>query len=204
MATQGVLTGDLDLSTGPTTIASGTSIKVTIDGISADVGLTAGSYTASSLASMIQAAVNGTSAFSSAGLSVSASITGSGFLSMTSASYGSNSKVTLADKAGTSVSQLTGTVTTGNAGINVAGTINGVGATGSGQILTGSAGTSVDGLQILITGGSTGDRGSISFSKGYAYNLNQTLSGILGTKGLSVMQPKELTVRSKTFKSKMK
>ncbi|WP_339937485.1 flagellar filament capping protein FliD [Undibacterium luofuense] len=183
MATQGVLTGDLDLSSGPTTIASGTSIKVTIDGISADVGLTAGSYTASGLASMIQAAVNGTSSFSSAGLSVSASITGSGFLSMTSASFGSTSKVTLADKAGTSVSQLTGTVTTGSAGMNVAGTINGVGATGSGQILTGSTGTAVEGLQILVTGGSTGDRGSISFSKGYAHNLNQTLSSILGTKG---------------------
>jgi flagellar hook-associated protein 2 len=39
-------------------------------------------------------------------------------------------------------------------------------------------------LKIDITGGSVGDRGTISFSQGYAYQLNNLATSFLGGKGL--------------------
>ena len=60
----------------------------------------------------------------------------------------SQSRVSLADVSGTSYSLLTGTVNTGTTAVDVASTINGVGATGSGQLLTAATGTDADGLKL--------------------------------------------------------
>ena len=68
LATQGSLTGDLDVTAGNTTIDPSTSINVTIDGTSAAVSLAAGSYTASQLTTLLQTSINGTSAFSNLGM----------------------------------------------------------------------------------------------------------------------------------------
>lgn len=183
VATQGLLTGNQNLNAAPVTIAAGTSINVTLDGTTAAVNLTAGTYTASALASLIQSSINGNTTLSGLGLSVTASIDASGFLNLQSASYGSNSSVSIANNTGTTISNFTGTVTSGVNGKNVAGTINGIGATGIGQILTGATGTGVEGLQILVNGGATGARGNINFSQGYAYKLNTAITGFLGTSG---------------------
>jgi flagellar hook-associated protein 2 len=68
---------------------------------------------------------------------------------------------------------------TESVGVDVAGSINGVGATGAGQTLTG-IGTAT-GLALKITGGAIGDRGSVSFARGYAYELNRVAGTMLGT-----------------------
>jgi flagellar hook-associated protein 2 len=184
LATQGGATGDLNLNAPPYTIASSTSINVTLDGIIASVALTPGAtYSSAQLASMIQSAINGTSAFSSAGASVSATITAGGFMSITSNRYGSTSNVSLSSSTGTPVSAFMGTVTSGTAGADVAGTINGVSATGSGQKLTSSTGDST-GLSITISGGATGARGTVNYSQGYAYSLDKWATSILGTDGI--------------------
>lgn len=183
LATQGNLTGTRNLNSGSTTIASGTTLSFSVDGVAADVNLTAGTYTATQLASMIQSAVNGTSGFSSQGLSINAAIDANGFLSMTSGSYGSTSNISLTNKSGTGLDQLTGVVTAGTPGKNVTGTLNGVAAVGTGQTLTGASGSDSAGIQVLISGGSTGDRGSVNFSQGYAFNLNSTLSRFVGANG---------------------
>ncbi|HXU93656.1 MAG TPA: flagellar filament capping protein FliD [Gallionella sp.] len=184
LATQGGATGDLNLNAPPYTIASGTSINVTLDGIIASVALTPGaSYSAAQLASMVQSAINGTSAFSSVGASVSATITAGGFMSITSNRYGSTSNVSLSSNAGTPVSAFMGTVTSGTAGTDVAGTINGMAATGSGQKLTSSTGDST-GLAVTISGGATGARGTVNYSQGYAYSLDKWATSILGTDGI--------------------
>lgn len=53
------------------------------------------------------------------------------------------------------------------AGLDIAGTINGEEATGSGQFLTGKTGnTNTEGLQIQYTGTALGDIGSVVFTKG--------------------------------------
>ena len=181
LATKSKLSGDLSLP-GTTTIAANTKLNVTVDSISAEVSLTAGDYTANGLATLLQSAINSTSAFKTAGVSVSASIIG-GALAIESNAYGSQSRVSLADVSGTSYSLLTGTVDTGTTAVDVAGTINGVGATGSGQLLTAATGTDADGLKLLVSGGSTGDRGTVNFSIGYASKLNTLISGFVGSSG---------------------
>lgn len=184
LATQATMLGNVNLNTGSVTIAANTSFAVTVDGTSANVSLTAGTYTAAQFASMLQSAINGTSAMSTAGASVAASIDGSGSLKLISNRYGSVSNVSVTSSTGTSASTVFGTVTTGTNGVDVAGTIGGVAGTGSGQILSAASNTDPDGLKIAVTGGSVGSRGRIDFSQGYADRLNQLVNTFIGSSGL--------------------
>jgi flagellar hook-associated protein 2 len=184
LATQASMLGDVDLNAGPITITADTSFDVKVDGVSANVELTAGTYTAAQFASMLQSAINGSSEMTSAGAAVTASIDGSGSLKLISNRYGSVSNVSVASSTGTSASTVFGTVTAGTDGVDVAGTIGGVPATGSGQILSAGSNTDAAGLKIEITGGSPGSRGRIDFSQGYADRLNKLMDTFIGSNGL--------------------
>lgn len=181
LATQGMSVGDFDLTAGLNVIAANTSIGVTLDGVTASVALTEGSYSASQLAAMIQSAINGNSTFVSKGSSVAATVDGSGFLTISSNRYGSESSISLLDEAGTPVSGFMG-VATNTAGVDVAGTIGNQAATGSGQYLTSDGGNSI-GLKLQVAGGSTGVRGTVSYSQGYAYSLSSLVTSILAGNG---------------------
>ena len=181
IATKSSLTGNLSLPS-TTTIDPNTKISVTLDGVTADVSLAAGSYSAADLATVVQSSINSTTAFSGVGSSVKASIVG-GALVLESNKYGSTSSINIADKTGTGVASLTGTVVNGSAGQDVAGTLNGISGSGNGQSLTGAAGSPTEGLKLLIAGGSTGARGKVNFSVGYATQLSGLLSGFIGTSG---------------------
>jgi len=184
IATKGSVTGDLNVPATNNTIAASTTIGVTLDGVSASVALTAGAtYTNSQLATMIQSAINGTSAFSSAGLSVAAAIDGSGFMSIVSNKYGSASNVSLSNGTGTLVSAFMGTVATGTPGVDVAGTIGGATATGSGQTLSAASGDP-QGLSITYSGGAIGARGTLYYSQGYAYLLDKWATSSLASDGV--------------------
>lgn len=193
LASKGSLTGNKDLNAvgnTPITIASGTTWNIDVNATSpvtastsASVTISAGSYTASQLATMLQSAINGASNYSSAGVSVAASIDSNGFLKLESNRYGSTSKISVASGTGTTIDEVFGTATQVD-GADVAGTINGGAATGSGQMLTGSAGSDAAGLKLEITGGATGSRGTIDFSQGYAYQLSNLTGNFLGSKGL--------------------
>jgi flagellar hook-associated protein 2 len=135
---------------------------------------------------MLQSAINGKSTFTSAGSSVSAVIDkDSGVLKLTSTRYGSASNVNIVSDSGTPVADLLGAVPNANRteGVDVAGTIGGQPASGSGQYLTGGEGTPVDGLKLQITG-ATGDRGTIDFARGYAFLLNNLIDSFTASKGL--------------------
>lgn len=71
-------------------------------------------------------------------------------------------------------------------GLDVAGTINGEEATGSGQFLTGKSGNALtDGLQIQYTGTVLGDVGTVTLTKGIASQLvDQIESFITGSSAL--------------------
>lgn len=181
LATQGNTVGNFNLNPGLSIIAASTTINVTLDDVSASVALAAGNYTATQLSAMIQSAINGTSAFSSANSSVAATIDGSGFLTLNSNRYGSSSIISLSSGAGTPVSAFMGTATN-ITGLDVAGTIDGGAATGSGQFLTSSAGNST-GIKLQINGGLTGARGTLSYSQGYAYSLNDLSTSLLASSG---------------------
>jgi len=181
VAARGSVTGDLNLIDPAYTIGASTTVSVALDGISASVALTAGDYTPAQLATMIQSAINGTSAFSSAGSSVAATVSG-GFMNIVSNKYGLTSNVSLSSGAGTAVSTFMGTITTGTAGADVAGTIGGIAATGSGQTLSAAGGDAL-GLNINISGGAIGSRGTVNYSQGYAYLSDKWAASNLASDG---------------------
>ncbi|MGX9717372.1 flagellar filament capping protein FliD [Janthinobacterium lividum] len=190
MASQGTLKGALTLPAS-TTIASDTTWSVTLNDTdpaaaknTATVTIPAGNYTPAQLAGMIQSSINGVKTFSENGGSVTASIDGSGRLVVASARYGSVSNLAVASVTGTGVESLIGAGITPTKGTDVAGTIGGQPVIGSGQTLTGAPGSPADGLKVEVTGGGLGDRGTVSFSQGYAYQLNNMAASFLGTDGL--------------------
>jgi len=153
--------------------ASNDTIDLTVDGVAASVTLAAGTYSAAELAAEIQSKINGVIALSSTGISVTVTQS-AGVLSVTSNRYGSAS--TVAITGGTGKLDLFGAQTE-TAGVNVAGTIGGITATGSGQILTGTGDAS--GLALKVTGGATDARGTVSFARGYAYELDKLVGKML-------------------------
>jgi flagellar hook-associated protein 2 len=154
------------------------TLDITVDGVSASLTLAAGTYTAATLAAEIQSKINGASALSSADIGVTVTES-AGVLSITSNRYGSASIVAIG--GGTAAADLFGTAVE-TAGVDVAGSIGGIAATGSGQALTGAGDAA--GLKVDITGGATGDRGTIGFARGYADLLDKLVGRMLDDDGL--------------------
>jgi flagellar hook-associated protein 2 len=188
LASQGALTSSAAL--GSTTIAANTTWAVTLNDTTpsnskniANVTIPAGTYSPAELAKIVQSSINGTAAFSDTGSSVTATIDGSGKLVLSSSKYGSASNIALTSVSGSTVDSVFGGATP-VVGTDVAGTLGGKAVVGTGQTLTGAEGTDAEGLKIDITGGALGDRGTVSFSQGYAYQLNNLATSFLGSKGL--------------------
>lgn len=180
LATQATVIGDVVLGV-TTTITTGVNdtLNATIDGTAVTVTLAAGGYTPAQLAAEIQSKLNGASALTGAGIAVTASVSG-GKLALTSTRYGSASKIE--GITGNAAGGTFGSVDyTSGTGVDVAGTIGGVTATGSGQTLTGT-GEAGD-LSITVTGGATGDRGTVKFAQGYAYQLDNLIEEFLDSDG---------------------
>jgi flagellar hook-associated protein 2 len=115
---------------------------------------------------------------SSVGSSVAVTASG-GVLNITSQRYGSASSIVIGD--GNGAAGLFGTTTTGTPGLDVAGTLDGVAFLGQGQVATGASATAGEGLALTITGGPTGNRGSVNFNRGIAGNLDTALTQYLDT-----------------------
>ncbi len=172
LATQATLAGS---GAANLTITTGTNdtFDATIDGITAEVTVPAGTYTATSLAAAVQTAINSTPAFTAAGISVNVT-QANGVLSLTSNTYGSTSTISVDSGAGSQ--GLFGTTPTSSAGTDVAGTLGGQAFVGSGQNITGAANTPAAGLALTVDGGTTGARGTVSYSLGIAAQLNNTIT----------------------------
>lgn len=177
LATQGRTVGS-GAVTPPLDIVAGSNdtLDLEVDGVAASVTLAAGSYgTVDALMAELQAKINGASALSSRGISVG--ITEStGILTLTSAKYGSASSVSVT--GGNAMTALGLADDTPSAGVDVAGTLGGVAATGAGQLLRATSGPA-QGLDIIVNGGALGDRGSISYSQGYATTLGKWATSVL-------------------------
>ncbi|MBI5889432.1 MAG: flagellar filament capping protein FliD [Nitrosomonadales bacterium] len=177
LATQGSLTG----SAAPvsTTIVAGVNdaLDISLNGKAASIVLAAGSYTAAALAAELQSKINGVSDFASNALAVTVTQSGGAF-TLTSTTYGASSAV--AATGGNGLANLLGTPTQ-VFGVDVEGTLGGQAATASGQSLIGTG--DAEGLKILVSGGALGDRGNVSYSQGYAYNLNVLATNLLSSDG---------------------
>jgi flagellar hook-associated protein 2 len=178
LGTQGTAIGSAAATLASVVAGINDTLSLTVDGVPASVTLAAGSYSATSLAAELQSKINGVTALSSAGIRVAVTQS-AGVLSIASGQYGSAS--TVAITGGSGVPDLFGTPAE-TAGVDVAGSIGGFAATGSGQVLTGTGDTS--GLALNVTGGATGTRGMVSFARGYAYELNQLVGKMLDNDSL--------------------
>ena len=178
-ATQGSLVG-ANNSISSLIVNSGINDTFTIkvDGtVSSNITLTAGTYAnEDELATEIQAQINGNDLLrnQSAKVSVTFDSANNKFL-IDSQSYGDSSTVEITQSTGAGLGL---SVAAGTAGTNVAGTINGVGATGDGQFLT-----ATNGLKLLIEGNVTGDLGAVNFSRGLMESLDTVLGGLLDSTG---------------------
>jgi flagellar hook-associated protein 2 len=189
MASQGTLTSN-STATGPTTILSNTTWTVTLnqtdpatDSKVQNISIPAGTYDKTQLAAMLRSAINGNATFKGAGDAVEASVDSGGNLAISSSKYGSTSNISISGVTGTTVDTVFGSATPA-AGIDVVGTIGGVAATGNGQSLTAAAGSPAEGIQLTIKSGTTGDRGTVTFSQGYAYQLTNLAATFTGKDSL--------------------
>lgn len=153
-------------------------LDLTLDGKAISITLGAATYaSADALAAEIQSKIGG-AAGSSGSVLVSHS---GGVLSIVSARYGSASQAAVT--GGNAMDSLLGASPLTSAGVDAAGSINGIPATGNGQTLTGAVGNSSEGLALRIAGGALGARGNIIFSEGYAHQIGRYLETVLGDDG---------------------
>lgn len=177
LATRGASVGSV---TASLTVQAGINdqLDLTVDGKAVSVTLAAATYaSADALAAEIQSKVNGATGASG---SVLVSQSG-GVLTATSARYGSSSQAAVT--AGNGMASLFGTPAT-SGGVDVAGSVNGATASGSGQSLTGATGNASEGLMLRINGGALGARGNVTYSTGYAYQIHEYLDTVLRDDGI--------------------
>ncbi|HEY9102734.1 flagellar filament capping protein FliD [Chitinimonas sp.] len=186
-ATHGALTAGAAASstTNIDLTATTNTLSFKIDGTnSGTITLAANNYaTGGDLALELQSKINGDAALKAAGVSVSVSFDNtSGKFSITSNRYGSTSSVavnTISSDLNTALGLSTSDA--GVAGQDVAGTIGNAVATGSGQYLTGVG--DAQGLKLLIDGSSAGSRGTVTYNRGFAMQLDDAISTLTAKTG---------------------
>lgn len=166
----------------PTLPVSGTNpFSVKIDSTTINAQVTGTYNSATELAKALETAINGDAGLVTAKGKVSVSVDEeSGKLLISSLKTGTDSKVDVLSGLG-----FAGfAVASGVAGsASVAGTIGGYAARGDGSKLIGAVGTPVEGLTIDISGGTIGDRGSLTYTQGFSFGLDKKLEGMLGNNG---------------------
>lgn len=161
------------------------NLVVKLDGITASVQLINANYTsASSLAASIQAQINGTATFSNINAAISVTADNTGRLVFTSNRFGGASSVVLGGAGDTATNNLLGGGGTSTQGIDMNATLNGSNALSSGQFILGPISTPQSGLKLQVLGGTTGARGSVTYTQGVAYQLNQLVNSLTGANGL--------------------
>ncbi len=178
LATQGQLSGQT--ITAPITIdGTNDTFSVNVDGVSSGtLTLTHNTYNDMVvLAQEIENRINASSNLQNVSAGVRVEYVNDHF-EIRSLSYGSDSTVSILN-TNASLGFTGSAIET--AGTDVVGTIGGQPATGSGQLLTGTGAAS--GLSLEITGTTTGNRGSVNFTKGIAGSLDAMLSEFLASDG---------------------
>lgn len=199
LATQGAYTGSAAIGSNTTIDSTNDTFSVKVDGgQTANITLNQGTYaTAQDLVNQIQSQLDANTTLKAAGASVTVGLDASNHLTFTSNSYGSNSSVDVTAVGSGSASSLGLSVKNGTAGTDVAGTINGATATGTGQTLYAASGDDSDGIALKVTGGTTGDRGTVTYTKGFGNRMVDSINSMLGSDGL-------ITNRNDFYQSQLK
>ncbi|QKJ67891.1 flagellar filament capping protein FliD [Deefgea piscis] len=169
----------------PLTIdANNDSIMVAIDDISSSsIKLKQGAYAnPADLAAELQSKINGDASLVKSGKSVIVNFNEkTSSFEILSSSYGSKSNVQISSVGTSSLATLGINIAGIASGRDVVGTIGGEAATGDGQLLTGTGKAS--GMVVNASASTAGDFGSISFSRGFAFNLDKALDAMLSNQG---------------------
>jgi flagellar hook-associated protein 2 len=178
-ASQAADTGSASFASGTSPVALAESYTVTSGGSSASYGITSGE-------SLEQVASGLDGAFAQAGMNLSAQVVNNGpnsSLQITSADYGSQNSFSVTS---TGADQL-GLVGASFVGTDVAGTINGIAATGDGQVLAAPTNDpTLAGLSVLVTTAglsSTTPLGTFSYNSGLAGGIAYLSAQAVGTGG---------------------
>lgn len=195
LATQGQLAGSA--VSGPFTIGATTndSLTLTVDGVaSGTITLSPGTYTGTELATALQTRINGDARLNanSAGIAVTVTFDTDHFV-ISSNRYGSASRVSAASGTAATALGLAAASATATAGVDVAGTIGGNAATGSGRSLTGTG--AAEGLTLEVLGGSIGARGTIAFVRGIADRTNHFMESLLGAQDVIATRTRGIQTR---------
>ena len=187
IASRGQYTGGaVALPGGVATINAGNDeFSIRVDGVdSANIQLGQGTYSSgAALAAELQSKINSDTALLEAGVRVNVSFV-AGNLAITSERYGSASSVEFTATDTNSGAELGLAVGAGTQGTDVAGSIGGVAALGTGQILTAATGADAEGLRLLVEGGLTGPRGTLEFTRGVADQFNTLIARFLESDGI--------------------
>lgn len=176
----------------------GTADTITVldnrSGKSAQVVLTTG-MTTSDIATAF------TSAFTTAGLSLDVATNGND-LSFTHKEYGALAGITVTT-TGTGDGTPAFATDTTIYGTDVAGTIGGLAATGSGQLLVGNAGTTVAGLSVRYSGSTLGAAGSVTLNLGTGATVERLMNSFLDTGSSLDTRETQLQTKSDTLQKRV-
>lgn len=164
--------------------ANNDTLKLKIDGVQSDtITLSQGIYSGTDLAAELQSRINGDSLLKAGSVTAAVSWNSStNKLEFSSNRYGSASKMEVTSLDTNTGALLGISIGTGTDGLDVAGTVGGAHATGNGQALTVSEGDAI-GLKLNVDGTASGDRGTITFNRGFAYQLDKLLDSMLSSTG---------------------
>ncbi len=184
-AEQATVTGATALGASTVITAANRTLQLTLDGKTATVSLSEGTYTAQQLADHLESVINDSAELP--GRTIKAGLSG-GFLQLTSATYGTSSGLTIVD--GTSVTDLGLTAGQKDNGRDVVGNfvVNGKTevAVGRGRILSGdpdNENTADLQLSVTLSPGQViaGVEGTVTVSRGLASALDQAIGQLLNS-----------------------
>jgi len=161
------------------------SFSVTVDGTTSSSLTLSGDFTtAESLRAELQSLINNDATLKEAKAFVDVIVAPGGELQLVSREYGSASKVSF-DATGTDFATQTGlsTASASTSGVDVAGTINGETAFGSGNVLLPKIDSDPYGLNLTVKEGASGAF-SITYSRGLAGELTSLIDSFLSGSGI--------------------
>lgn len=184
-AEQATITGGTAVAASTVINSANRTLELTLDGKTATISLTEGTYTAQQLADHLESVINESTDLPAREIQVSLD---SGALQLTSTSYGTSSGIKIV--SGTAVADLGLTVGQTDTGRDVVGSfvVNGQteAAVGRGRILSGdpdNANTADLQISVTLSPGQVvpGVEGTVTVSRGLASILDQALSQVLNT-----------------------
>jgi flagellar hook-associated protein 2 len=195
LATRGALTSAAVVADPNNVVidADNDTFSLSVDGTtSGTITLTQGTYTAADLAQLIEDQINADTTLKGARKTVSVAYdSGTNQFTITSDAFGSASTVAITAVDTNTAAQLGFSVATGTAGVDVAGTIDGIAATGVGQFLTASDDSEAAGIKIQIGGGALGARGTVSLMRGIGDTMVTRINDFLSANGGSLTARQE-------------